>query len=349
MKDWKHLLLAPESSVRDALRRIDQGGVQLALVADPQGKLLGTLTDGDVRRGLLSGATLDTPVSQIMHTKPTVAREGEPRHAIFATIRRSGLHQLPVVDAENRLVGLETIEDIVIPEPRNNPVVIMAGGLGTRLKELTQNVPKPMLKVGDRPILELMIDTFVEQGFRNFHIAVNYKAEVIEQHFGDGSKFGARIEYLRENKRMGTAGALTLLPRAPTQPFFVVNADIVTKVDYVDMLTRHENSGVSATMAVREYEFQVPFGVIDEREGVICGIREKPIYRSMVCAGIYVMSPEVLPLLVADEYCDMPALFEQIIGSGNKAGSYTVRGYWLDVGRIADFRKANDDFAEVFT
>ena len=167
--------------------------------------------------------------------------------------------------------------------------------------------------------------------------------------FGDGSRFGAQIEYLRESKRMGTAGALTLLARLPDLPFFVANADLVTKVDYVDMLTRHEASGVNATMAVREYEFQVPFGVVDERDGVICGIREKPIYRSMVCAGIYVMSPSVLSLLPADEYCDMPTLFEHVMKGGGKAGTYTVRGYWLDVGRIADFQKANADFAEVFT
>lgn len=349
MKEWEHILIAPESSLRDALRGIDEGGVQIVLVVDPERKLLGTLSDGDVRRGLLSGATLDTRVSEIMHLGPTVARDTDPRPAIFAKMRRLGLHQLPVVDADNRVVALQTLDDLVIPEKYSNPVVIMAGGLGTRLKELTHSVPKPMLKVGDRPILELLIETFVDQGFSDFYIAVNYKAEVIEQHFQDGSRFGARIEYLRETKRMGTAGALSLLPRAPTMPFFVANADLVTRVDYADMLEKHCASGACATMAVREYEFQIPFGVIDERDGLIAGIREKPIHRSMVCAGIYVMSPEVLPLVAPDQYHDMPGVFEDIIRSGRRAGSYAVRGYWLDVGRIADYHKANEDFQEGFS
>lgn len=346
MKDWKHLLIAPDSSVRDALRRIDQGGVQIALIVDPTGTLLGTLSDGDVRRGLLGGATLDTRVDEIMHRGPTVARDTDPRQAIFAKIRRLGLHQLPVVDAEHRVVGLETIEDLVSPEERPNPVVIMAGGLGTRLKELTQTTPKPMLKVGDRPILELLIETFVDQGFRKFYLAVNYKAEIIEQHFGDGSRFDARIEYLRETQRMGTAGALSLLPQAPTTPFFVANADLVMRVDYVDMLNAHSASGACATMAVREYEFQIPFGVIDENEGTISGIREKPVHRALVSAGVYVLSPPVLSLIEPNRSLDMPNVFEELIRAGRKATSYAVRGYWLDVGRIADFHKANQDFAE---
>lgn len=349
MKDWQQILIGPDSSVRDALRSIDEGAVQIVLVVDSEHKLLGTLSDGDVRRGLLGGATLDTSVREIMHRGPTVARDTDPRPAIFAKMRRLGLHQLPVVDAENRVVALQTLDDLVIPEKYANPVVIMAGGLGTRLKELTQSTPKPMLKVGDRPILELLIETFVDQGFTEFFIAVNYKAEVIEQYFGDGSRCGARITYLRETKRMGTAGALSLLPQAPSTPFFVANADLVTRVDYVDMLEKHRRSGACATMAVREYEFQIPFGVIDERDGLIAGIREKPIHRSMVSAGIYVMSPEVLSLVAPDQYHDMPSIFEQIIGSGRTAATYAVRGYWLDVGRISDYHKANEDFQEGFS
>jgi len=348
LKDWQHLLVAPDSTLREAMRRIDRGGVQAVMVVDANRRLLGTLSDGDVRRALLSGTTLDARVSEVMHRDPTVAREGESRRSIFAKIRRCGLHQLPIVDAEDRVVGLETIEDIVIPEQRANPVVIMAGGLGSRLKELTRSTPKPMLKVGDRPILELLIETFVEQGFRNFYIAVNYKAEVIEQHFGNGSAFDANIEYLRETKRMGTAGALSLLPKIPDSPFFVVNADLVAKVDYLDMLASHESSLACATMAVREYEFQIPFGVISENDGIISAITEKPIHRSMVCAGIYVLSPQALSLLARDTYYDMPDVFEQIIRSGRRAASYTIRGYWLDIGRIADFEKANEDFPEHF-
>lgn len=349
MKNWKHLLIAPDTSVRDALRRIDQGGVQLVMVVDQEQKLLGTVSDGDVRRGLLNGAMLDSRVREIMHSQPTVAREGDSQRSTFKKIRHLGLHQVPVVDAQNHVVGLATIEDLIAPEPRVNPIVIMAGGLGSRLKELTQSTPKPMLKVGGRPILELLIESFIDQGFNKFHIAVNYKAEVIEKYFGDGSSIDAEIQYLRETKRMGTAGALSLLPEAPVAPFFVVNADLVAKVDYVDMLTKHETAGVHATMAVREYEFQIPFGVVEERDGVISAIKEKPVHRSVVCAGIYVMSPEILSFVPPNKYCDMPTLFDEIIGGGYRAASYTVQGYWLDVGRMADFEKANEDFPGVFS
>ena len=349
MKKWEHLLVAPHASVREALRCIDQGGAQIALVVDESRRLLGTLSDGDVRRALLAGHTLDSKAVEVMHGTPMVARADDPRRSIFAKIRRYGLHQLPVVDAERRVVGLETIDDLIIPQERENLIVIMAGGMGSRLKELTRTLPKPMLRVHDRPILEILIEAFVEQGFRNFQIAVNYKAEIIEEHFGDGSKFDAYIHYLRESKRMGTAGALSLLPDVPDRPFLVVNADLMAKVDYVEMLEAHETSGAFATMAVREYEFQIPYGVIAETDGRILGIEEKPLHRSLVCAGIYVLAPEVPALLPKDTYCDMPNLFEEIIKRGKQAASYIVRGYWLDVGRLADFHKANEDFPEMFS
>jgi dTDP-glucose pyrophosphorylase len=349
LKKWQELLITPLASVREALQCIDKGGAQMVLVVDESRRLLGTLSDGDVRRGLLAGYTLDSKVTDVMHRTPMVARADDPRRSIFAKIRRYGLHQLPVVDSDRRVVGMETIEDLVIPEERDNLVVIMAGGLGSRLKELTQSVPKPMLKVHNRPILEILVETFVEQGFHRFQIAVNYKAEMIEAHFGDGRRFDAQIEYLRESKRMGTAGALSLLPEKPRGPFLVANADLMAKVDYVEMLSAHDESQAIATMAVREYEFQIPYGVIAETDGQIQGIAEKPIHRSLVCAGIYVLSPEVLALLSKDAYCDMPSVFEQIIKGGRKAISYPVRGYWLDVGRLADFHKANEDFPEVFS
>jgi NDP-sugar pyrophosphorylase family protein len=263
-------------------------------------------------------------------------------------MKRLGLHQLPVVDARGRVVGLEVVDDYLNAPEREEWVVIMAGGLGSRLKELTRETPKPMLTVGSRPILETIIRSFAEQGFRNFYLAVNYKAEQIEAHFGDGSRFGIRVHYLREKERMGTAGALSLLPAAPDRPFIVTNADLLTKEDYCEMVDRHVAEAADATMGVRKYEMQVPFGVVREEGGRISGIEEKPVHQFVVSAGMYVLSPSVLDLVPADTFFDMPSLFDAAIAQALHARCHHVDGYWLDIGRPADFEQANNDFHEVF-
>jgi NDP-sugar pyrophosphorylase family protein len=263
-------------------------------------------------------------------------------------MRRLGLHQLPVVDAQRRVVGLEIVDDYFAAQPREHWVVIMAGGRGMRLEELTRDTPKPMLRVGSRPLLETIVREYVRQGFSNFWLAVNYKAEQIESHFGDGGAFGANIRYLRERQRLGTAGALSLLPEAPGEPFIVTNADLLTKEDYGDMVDRHVASGADATMAVREYEMQVPFGVVREKDGRIEAIDEKPIHRFVVAAGMYVLSPHALAHVPKDTMFDMPSLFDALAKSGKRTRCHPIEGYWLDIGRATDYEKANSDFDEVF-
>lgn len=348
MKTWKRILINRATPIREALIRINEAGTQMALIVDHQQKLVGTLSDGDVRRALIRGLSIGDAVDQAMNPTPVTASSFDSRDAIRSLMKQRGFHQVPIVDELGVVVGLEVVDDFFIPAKRANWIVLMVGGLGSRLKELTATTPKPMLRVGNRPLLETILRSYIEQGFKRFYLAVNYKAEVIEAHFGSGEGLGVDIRYLRENKRMGTAGALALLPEQPEEPFFVVNGDLLVKTDYLEMLNLHVSSAVAATMAVREYEFQVPYGVVREEQGGILAIEEKPIHRSLVSAGMYVLSPEVLKFVPSNSYLDMPNLFADIIKSGLRARTHHVAGYWMDVGRIDDYEKANRDFPEVF-
>ena len=348
MRNWRDALISPETSLRDALEHIDKAGCQIVLIVDPHGRLIGTLSDGDARRGLLKGLALSDKATAAMHSNPTCARAGEDRQSILATMRRLGLHQIPLLDAHGVVVGLEVIDDFLSAPTRDHWVVIMAGGIGSRLKELTHDTPKPMLKVGSRPLLETIIRSYADQGFRHFYVAVNYKAEQIEQHFGDGRALGVEIRYLREEQRLGTAGALSLLPQRPDLPLIVTNADLLTKEDFGFMVDRHVESGADATMAVRNFEMQVPFGVVRERDGTIETIEEKPVQSFVVSAGIYVLSPPIIELVPSGQFFDMPALFDALVRRGMRARCHHIDGYWLDIGRMPDYERANMEFAEVF-
>jgi len=348
MKHWETVLVGNGTSLREALIKINEAATQMALVVDDHRRLLGTLSDGDVRRALIRGLSIADPVERAMNTTPKTVLAGGTRDEIRSLMKRLGVHQVPLVDAHGVVVGLEVVDDFFVPAARSNWVVVMAGGLGTRLKELTQTMPKPMLKVGARPLLETLLRSYVDQGFRQFYLAVNYKAEIIENYFGNGEAIGAEIRYLRETRRMGTAGALGLLPEPPIAPLIVANGDLLVKHDYVQMLEEHVACGAAATMAVREYEYQIPYGVVLEEGDAIRRIDEKPIHRTLVSAGMYVLSPEALALVPADTPMDMPALFDAVIAKKMPARCHRVSGYWIDVGRMADYEKANTDYPEVF-
>ena len=348
MKTWERTLVGPDMTLREALATIDRAGSQVALVVDADRCLIGTLSDGDARRGLLKGLSLADKVTAAMHMNPTVAKAGDDRHSILATMRRHGLHQIPVVDAHGVVTGLAVVDDFLNAPVREHWVVVMAGGLGSRLQELTNDTPKPMLKVGSRPLLETIVRSYAEQGFRRFYFAVNYRAEQIESHFGDGSALGVEVRYLREQQRLGTAGALSLLPEQPELPLVVTNADLLSKEDYGRMVDRHVESMADATMAVRDYEMQVPFGVVRERDGHIEAIEEKPVHHFTVSAGMYVLSPTVLELVPHGHFFDMPSLFDAAVRAGLRTRCHHIDGYWLDIGRMPDYERANIDFPEVF-
>lgn len=348
MKDWKNVVVASTTTIRNTIEKIDASALQIALVLDQNNKLLGTITDGDVRRGLLKGITLDDAAAKIMNVNPIVAHTNESRDSILSLMRTKKLHQLPVIGESGIIEGLEIIDDLLQPVCRNNPVVLMVGGMGTRLRPLTNECPKPLLTVGGKPILETIIENFIEHGFRRFYLSVNYKAEMIERHFGDGSHWGVEISYLRETERMGTAGALSLLPSGITEPIFVMNGDLLTKVNFKHLYSFHREHKAQATVCVRNYEFQVPYGVVRVDKHRLTGIEEKPVHQFYVSAGIYVLEPDTLAMIPEKTFYDMPMLLESLLDRKFETSVFPIREYWLDIGRIDDFERANSDFIEVF-
>jgi dTDP-glucose pyrophosphorylase len=348
MKDWKKVVIAPEVSIREAIRTIDTGALQIALVVDTENRLQGTLTDGDVRRGILREVSFDDPVCKIMNSSPVVAHVHQGREKILNLMKERSLHQIPIVDGEGRLVGLEVVEALLQSQHFSNQVVIMAGGLGSRLRPMTNDCPKPMLKVGGRPILETLLRNLKEQGFFRIYLSVNYMADLITDYFGDGSAFGVEIEYLHEEKKLGTAGALSLMPEPPTEPLVVMNGDLLTKVDFQHLFDFHNHHKAVATMCVREYDFQVPYGVVKVDQHRMVGIEEKPVHKFFVNAGIYVLNPQVLTAIPQGTYCDMPAVFDRLAQEGHDSAAFPIREYWLDIGRLDDFERASCEFSEVF-
>jgi dTDP-glucose pyrophosphorylase len=349
MSLWSEILVPLDNNIRESIRVLDASKAKILLVVDESTRLLGTVTDGDIRRGILKGISLDDHIKKIMNTDPTVAMLDEGRDNILASMQRKGLHHIPLVDAQRRVVGLETLEDLIQPRARENIVVLMAGGLGSRLRPLTDECPKPMLKVGNKPLLETILENFIEYGFRRFYISVNYMADVIKTYFGDGSRWGIEIRYLQEDQRLGTAGALSLLPEKPTETLLVMNGDLLTKINFKQLLDFHSSHNSLATMCVREYDFQVPYGVVKIDAHRITSIDEKPIQRFFVNAGIYALEPDVLELIHTNAYFDMPTLFEKLVEQKKETAAFPIREYWLDVGQLADYDRANGEYQDIFS
>jgi dTDP-glucose pyrophosphorylase len=348
MKTIEHIKLTPTSTIREALKVIDSGAMQIAVVVGNKNQLLGTLTDGDIRRGLLNGLSIESSIEDIFFKKPTVAKVSDTNEEILQKALTKKLHQIPILDEANRVLGIVEIDELIKPKAKNNKVVLMAGGLGTRLGELTKTTPKPMLHVGNKPILQTIIENFAKYGYTNIIISVNYLSHVIENYFGDGRTFGVSIEYIHEKERMGTAGALSLMQDLLKDPFFVMNGDLLTNVNFEHLHDFHLSQKATGTMGVREYDFQVPYGVVNIEEGRVKSIIEKPVHKFFVSAGIYMLSPEALSLIPSGEFFDMPSLFEKIIDKNDKASSFPIHEYWLDIGRMNDYERANSEYHEVF-
>jgi dTDP-glucose pyrophosphorylase len=343
--NWKESIVTPATRLGDAIARIDASGLQAALVVGNDGRLAGILTDGDVRRAILASRGLDTPVSEAMNRTCTSVPHQMDRREMLALMRRKVIHHLPLVDADGRVSGLVTLDELIGVAARPNWVVLMAGGLGTRLQPLTQDCPKVLLPVGGKPVLETILENFVDQGFRKIFLSVNYKAEMIREYFGSGERWGANLEYLVEDARLGTAGGLQLLPGRPDDPVVVMNGDLLTRVTFESLLRFHDAQGADATMAVRDYEMRVPYGVVSLDEERIERIEEKPARSFFVNAGIYVLGPDMLDLVAKGESCDMTELFRRAIASGRRVAAFPVREYWIDIGRIEEFEKANREWS----
>ncbi|MFC3625571.1 nucleotidyltransferase family protein [Vogesella amnigena] len=348
MINWKDIVVAPTATLREAIAAIDRGACQIALVTTPQYQLLGILTDGDVRRGILRGCSLDSEVAGLMNTSPLCVAPEDDRQLVLAMMRSRRINHIPVVDSNRVVIGIETIHALLSPQRRDNIVVLMAGGLGSRLRPLTDDCPKPLLPVGNRPILETILSSFIEFGFHRFYISVNYMSDKIKAYFGDGSRWGVEIAYLEENQRLGTAGALSLLPETPQLPLFVMNGDILAKLNFEAMLAFHLQHQSTATLAMRQFSHTIPYGVVTVDEHKLVDIVEKPENKVFVSAGIYLLSPEVLTMIPPGEFYDMPMLFQQLIRQGLPTSGFPVHEYWIDIGRIEDFERACEEYVGVF-
>lgn len=348
MEQWKKIMVYENTSILETIRILDESSLQIVIVVDDVNRLVGTVTDGDVRRGLIREVSLQEPITTIMNRHPIHVNKMTPLFKVKQLMSEKQLRQIPIVNEKKEVIDIKFIDDFFHQRLHDNTVILMAGGLGTRLRPLTDNCPKPLLKVGDTPILEIILKNFIEQGFHDFVISVNYKKEMIEEYFGNGEKWGISIRYLHESKRMGTAGALDMFQPTNDLPMIVMNGDLLTKLDFEQLLNFHEEHEADATMCVRQYDYQVPYGVIKTETYKLVEIEEKPVQQFFVNAGIYVLNPDMLTYIPKDTFYDMPELFEKLLSLQKNPVVFPVREFWLDIGRKEDFAKAETIFLEEF-
>jgi len=347
--DWEKIVLNQDSTMKEAIKVLNDESLRIVLVVDHVNRLIGTITDGDIRRALLSHHAMDVKLSDFMCTEPTVAKTTESREKILQKMNLLDLLQIPIIDHDRHVVGLETLQHLIEKERYDNPVFLMAGGFGTRLRPLTEHVPKPMLNVGSKPILETILEQFIEAGFHNFYISTHYKADIIHDHFGNGSDWDVHIQYVHEDEPLGTAGALGLLPNELIElPILMMNGDLLTKVDFKRLLDFHCEHGVEATMCVREYDFQIPYGVIEGKDQYITSIVEKPVHKFFINAGIYVLSASILGDIDGSKYIDMPQMLADRIDNNKQIAMFPLHEYWLDIGRMEQYDQAQIDSKVIF-
>ncbi|MEA5038659.1 MAG: nucleotidyltransferase family protein [Clostridiaceae bacterium] len=348
MDEWEKALVPPDLMIYKVIELLDKNSQQIAVVTDEENRLLGTVTDGDIRRGILKKVPLNSPVSQIMNPHPiTIPKLNDPK-SIISILKANKVHHLPVIDEDRHVVGIERLDGLLTDPHSKSWVVIMAGGLGRRLAPLTDSYPKPMLKIGGRPVLQTILEQLIRHGFTRICISVSYRAEQIKSYFGDGSDYGAEIHYLEEEKRMGTAGSLSLFPFKTEEPILVINGDILTKLDFEQLIDFHREHQAKATIAVTTYDYQVPYGVVKASRDRLVGFEEKPVYASFINAGIYVLSPETLSYVPQNSIFDMTGLFEVLLNKKEPVCVFPVREYWIDIGGIKSFQKACRDYDSEF-
>lgn len=342
----RQIMVEPNMSIRDVISIIDKGGVQIAFVVNSEGKLLGTVTDGDIRRGLLNGIELSSQIDKVMNKGCRSVLVDADEEEVQRLMLQKQLHQIPVVDEDGILRDIALLADYINPKPLSNSVVIMAGGKGLRMRPLTEFCPKPMLLVSGVPMLEIIIQRCKDVGLKNFYISVNYLKDQIIDYFGDGSKWDVYIEYIHEDAPLGTAGALKLLDGKLNEPFLVMNGDVLTRFDYRRLINSHEANDESlATICIREHSIEVPFGVVRLIDDKVVAIEEKPSVNRFINAGIYVLNPKALDFLEKNHYCDMPDLIDRLIQSGKTVGAFPIHEYWIDVGHSAALSRADGEWS----
>lgn len=350
MKELEDLVVSPLCSVRDVMECIDRGARGIALVLDDERHLIATVTDGDIRRAILAGMDLNLPATVLIEQReppfdsPITAPAGTDDPALLHMMAGTSVRHIPLVDESGRVIDVADLSELVREYELPLQAVVMAGGYGTRLRPLTDGLPKPMLPVGDKPLLELIVEQLRDVGIRQVNLATHYKGDIIAEHFKDGRDFGVDIRYVREDEPLGTAGALSLLEESD-QPLLVINGDILTRVDFRAMLNFHRDHNADLTVAVRQYEFRVPYGVIETDGVAITGISEKPVVRQFINAGIYLLNPSVQRLIPNGRPYDIPDLIGHLLQSGRPVVCFPVREYWLDIGKTDQYDQAKADVA----
>ena len=339
---WQKTVMDLNSNIADVIENLNSTGLRIVLIVNEQGLFEGTISDGDIRRGILRGLSLKTPIVEIIRKGSITVDPQTPTSSIDELMSKYAVQQIPIVDKNRLLIGLH-LWNVSQPRPfYNNPVIIMAGGMGTRLSPETDDCPKPLLKVSNKPILEHIIERAKDEGFKNFIIAIYHLGHMIESYFGDGSKWGVKITYIRESEPLGTAGALGILGSVSDSPVIVVNADIITNVKFGDLLSYHSDNDATATMAVRQYEVLNPFGAVETNGIDITGYQEKPISQSIINAGVYVLNDDVLKLIKPNKKYDMPEVFDLVLKKKWRAVAFLVHEQWVDVGTPKSLKLTRD-------
>ncbi|MBC7428142.1 MAG: nucleotidyltransferase family protein [Bacteriovorax sp.] len=345
MDNWQKVCINEQDTILQAMKSLMDTGARFCIVVSKDLELRGSLTDGDIRAAILNGANVNDVVAVAMNRNPITAPSTFSNAELKVAMKSNDITHIPVIDEKGTLLKIVSFKEVQNEvSAKENSIILMVGGLGSRLGELTANCPKPMLKLGNKPILEIIIENFKEYGFKNFFLSVNYKSEMIETYFGDGSKFNIKIDYIREKDRMGTAGSLSLYKPINNLPVIVMNGDVLTKVNFSSLINFHNSKNLDACMCTFRHDYQVPFGVVHFDGDQVLKIEEKPIQSSMVNAGIYSLKPELFKLLPADTFYDMPTFLEKIIQEKKRVGTFQVQDYWLDIGRSDDFYRAESEY-----
>lgn len=348
MKKIELITVPAKTTILKTLEAIDRGVMGIALVVNDNFKLIGTITDGDIRRALIKNASLTDTIDSIMTLDPVKELEGTNNYNLVSIMKSKGIKQIPIVDKEGKLIDIKTLEELIKVEDKDNYLVIMAGGIGARLKPLTNTTPKPLLPIGNKPILESIIEHAKVYGLTNIKISLNYLSESIKKYFGDGSSIGVNISYINETDSLGTAGSLSLIEEDITQDLFVINGDILTRVNFDEMLKVHSESNNQLTVGIRPYKTQIPYGIINLAGNEIKSIEEKPILEYIINAGIYLLTPSTIKLIPKGTFFHMTDLMQKLIDNNLKVGSFLINDYWLDVGKINDYYRANIEFNDFF-
>ncbi|MBN1877188.1 MAG: nucleotidyltransferase family protein [Anaerolineae bacterium] len=349
MANLEALLVNAKYSIHDVMACIDRNVQGIALVVDTEQRLIGTITDGDIRRAILAGISLDRPVAELLarkansiYSSPITAPVNTQRSKLLAMMQEHSVRQIPLLDAQGRVVDMVTLGELLPEQMLPIQAVIMAGGFGTRLHPLTEEIPKPMLPVGDKPLLEHTIEQLQRVGIQQVNITTHYHSEKIIEHFGDGQAFGVNINYVSEEQPLGTAGALGLM-QEPSEPLLVINGDILTRVDFRAMLAFHHKHKADLTVGVRQYALQVPYGVLECEGTYVQQLREKPTYQFLVNAGIYLLEPTVYHYIPREQRLDMPELIALLLADRRPVVSFPIVEYWLDIGQHIDYQQAQED------